>query len=120
MFLVRAVAVVVCLIMLLPTDPALHRDQIAAEGSGRFCDRYPKTCDASGELLSAFKHKLVYGIKLIRQSLDTRSEPYGGTYHPSKFDGRLEPWRAPGRAPATYGDGTLRPDERSRAWYRDH
>ncbi len=120
MFLLRAAVVVVCLVMLLPTDPALHRDQIAAEGSGRFCERYPKTCDASGELWSAFKHKLVYGIKLIRLSLDTRSEPYGETYHPSKFDGRLEPWRPNDRAPTTYANGTLRPDERSRAWYRDH
>lgn len=120
MFLVRAVIVAVCLVMLLPTDPSLHRDPITGEGSGRFCDRYPKTCDASGELWSAFKHKLVYGIRLLRQSLDTRSHSYGDTYYPTKYDGRLEPWRPRAPAPGEQNAGTLRSDERSRAWYRDH
>lgn len=69
MFLLRIGFIAVVAIMLLPRGPAEDRDQ------GGFCDRYPKTCEASVELATAFGQKLSYGITLARRSLE--SQPYG-------------------------------------------
>jgi hypothetical protein len=69
-FLIRFAAVFVGLIMLLPTGPS---NSSALSGrNDRFCDRYPKVCDASGEVYGAFRKKLAYGITLARQSLNSQ------------------------------------------------
>jgi hypothetical protein len=82
-FLIRFAAVFVGLIMLLPTGPS---NSSALSGrNDRFCDRYPKVCDASGEVYGAFRKKLAYGITLARQSLNSQPSstatgvgPYNG------------------------------------------
>lgn len=120
MFLVRFVIVAVCLVMLLPTDPELRHNQVAGASTASFCTRYPKTCDASGEVWSAFKRKLTYGIKLARQSLEAQSDPYAQQYGTSKLGGRLDDRRQTDPHPANYANETLSPAERSGEWYRDH
>ncbi len=120
MFLVRVVIVAVCLVMLLPADPALRHNQVAGGGPASFCDRYPKTCDASGEVWSAFKRKLTYGIKLARQSLEAQPDPYTQRYGTSKLGGRIDDWRRTDPHQTNYANGTLSPAERSNEWYRNH
>jgi hypothetical protein len=87
MFLIRFAVVLVGLIMLLPTGPSDNSNSPTAMNgrNDRFCDRYPKVCDASGEVYAAFRKKLAYGITLARQSLNsqpggshTGAGPYGG------------------------------------------
>lgn len=120
MFLVRFVIVAVCLVMLLPADPELRHDQVAGTGTASFCTRYPKTCDASGEIWSAFKRKLTYGVKLARQSLAAQSDPYPQPHGTSKLGGRLDDWRRADPHDANYANGRLLPGERSDEWYRNH
>lgn len=100
MFLMRLMVLAVAVVMLLPADPASRDGQVAhADGrSAGFCSRYPKTCDATGEIWSAFKRKLAYGIKLARQSLATQTDPFADNYGPSKFGDRLGEWRPPADA----------------------
>ncbi|MGI9475236.1 MAG: hypothetical protein ACR2PI_00900 [Hyphomicrobiaceae bacterium] len=122
MFLVRLLVLAVAVIMLLPADPASREAQRAYQ-DGRsvgFCSRYPKTCDASGEVWSAFKRKLAYAIKLARQSLAAQSDPYYERYASPKLGGRLGEWRAPARAPPSrYDSDIASPDDRSFALPND-
>lgn len=115
MFLVRALVVIFCLVMLLPLDPETHDGARADGNSESFCMRYPKTCDASGEVWDAFKRKLAYGIKLTRESLEAQSDPYARPYGTSKLDGRLEQWQD--RDPRLQGYRTLEP---TGEWPRNH
>ena len=118
MFLMRLLVLAVAVVMLLPADPGSREAQLAREegGSAGFCSRYPKTCDASGEVWSAFKRKFAYGIKLVRQSFETRTDPYGDRYGASKLGGRLGEWRQPAVAgPSHYDHDTLSPADRSYA-----
>ena len=84
MFLIRFAAVFIGLIMLLPTGPS--DSNALSGGNDRFCDRYPKVCDASGEVYAAFRKKLTYGITLARQSFD--SLPSSTAAGLSPYDGR--------------------------------
>ena len=96
MFLIRFGVLVIIGIMLLPRGPAEIDDGRRGaslernSGLGGFCDRYPKTCDASVELATAFQQKLFYGISLARQSLESR--PYTLDDR-AKTDGRFGEFR---------------------------
>ncbi len=116
MFLMRLLVLAVAAVMLLPADPASYEAQLAHEEgrSAGFCSRYPKTCDATGEVWSAFKRKFAYAIKLARQSLEGRSDPYDERYGLSKLGGRLGEWQPPPDAGRSrYENDTLSPADRS-------
>ena len=121
MFLVRLAVIAVGVIMLLPAEP--RHDALAGSRSApqNFCSRYPKTCDASGELWSAFKRKLSYGIKLARKEFATRSGSDSGRYGSSKLGGQFGEWRPPviNSHRSSHADNTLSGDERSTEWRRD-
>lgn len=116
MFLVRLLVLAVAVIMLLPADPASREAQHAYQ-DGRpagFCTRYPKTCDASGEVWSAFKRKLAYAIKLARQSLAAQSDHYFDRYASPKVGSRHGEWRPPAHTgPSRYDSDTVARDDRS-------
>ena len=120
MFLVRALVVIFCLVMLLPLDPETHDHARVNASSQSFCMRYPKTCDASGEVWDAFKRKLAYGIKLTRQSLEAQSDTYVRPYGPSKLDGRLEDWREGEPRLRDYGDAPSIAPQRASQWPGNH
>jgi len=95
MFLIRFAVLAVFVIMLLPTGPDDKSGILGLNGDGSgFCMRYPKTCDASGELYGAFKQKLSYGVVQARQLINPQSgvassEPYGSRFDeeaPPRFD----------------------------------
>lgn len=67
MFLFRLAAIAIILIMLLPSGPNDNAEIFSMKEGAGFCDRYPKTCDASVELYTAFRQKLTYGVSLARQ-----------------------------------------------------
>ena len=97
MFLIRFGVIAIIGIMLLPRGPGEYGDGRpgATAEQGGFCDRYPKTCDASVELGTAFRQKLFYGIALARRSLE--AQPYapagGQSFGPARGDGRFGEWR---------------------------
>lgn len=120
MFLVRALVVLFCLVMLLPLDPETHGHARVDGNSASFCTRYPKTCDASGEVWEVFKRKLAYGIKLTRESLEAQSDPYARPYRPSKLDGRLEDWQERDPHLRDYGDAAPHAPQRASQWPGNH
>lgn len=121
MFVLRLLIVAVCAIMLLPMDPAGDRANGHQASAQNFCERYPKTCDASGELWSAFKLKLAYGIKLARKELGAQSTFDQRPYDGRKLNGRLNEWRPQDAAPRYSGlpAGTLSQSERLMDWRRE-
>lgn len=104
MFMIRFGVLAIIGIMLLPRGPAELGDGRpgATAEQGGFCERYPKTCDASVELGTAFRQKLFYGIALARRSLE--SQPYAATgssgqsfgqpFGRTDTDSRQGDWRA--------------------------
>ena len=122
MFLVRLLVLGVAVVMLLPADPASREAQLAQqEGrSAGFCSRYPKTCDASGEVWSAFKRKLVYGVKLVRQSFAGQADPYYDRYGSPNVGSRRGEWRPPAyTGPSRYDNDTSSSIDRSFAHTND-
>lgn len=117
MLLLRFGIVAIFVIMLLPVGPAT--DSRAGASNARFCERYPKTCDASGELFDAFKLKLAYGVTLARGALEARSDrdSYGRS---EKLNGRHvqppKPRRVTSRQVSPYSSTALRGDERTTEW----
>ena len=67
MFLIRLAFIAVFLVMLLPSGPDDNAEIFSMKEGAGFCDRYPKTCDASVELYTAFRQKLTYGVSRARQ-----------------------------------------------------
>ena len=67
MFLFRLAVIAIFLIMLLPSGPEDNAEIFSMREGAGFCDRYPKTCDASVELYTAFRQKLTYGVSRARQ-----------------------------------------------------
>ncbi len=60
MFLIRLGVVALVVLLFLPGPPRSH---VPGTGAGDgFCGRYPKTCDASGEIGDALKYKLAFAI----------------------------------------------------------
>jgi hypothetical protein len=126
MFVVRFAVVLVFVVMLLPTGPTTREDALRNDEQNQgFCGRYPKTCDASGELLDAFKLKLAYGISITRQALEGRhqeaaySAPSQGGLGQAgpKFDDRYDVSRAPQRhPPLPERPQALSNEERSTEW----
>jgi hypothetical protein len=113
-------------VMLLPTGQDTHDGGLENGDQNRsFCARYPKTCDASGELLEAFKLKLAYGITMTRRALE--GQPEGVTYQapktgefrqaPPKLDGRYDVGANPQRQPPLpEHPQVLSSEERSTEW----
>lgn len=108
MFVVRFAVVLVFVVMLLPAGPGVQNGSARHDAQNQgFCDRYPKTCDASGELLEAFKHKLAYGISITRRALEGQPDgavtsaplQYDEPLDDQKLDGRYRYSQAPGRQP---------------------
>ncbi|MBU2531758.1 MAG: hypothetical protein KKB37_03385 [Alphaproteobacteria bacterium] len=114
MFIIRFGVIVVFLVMLLPRGPEGQYDASGRDlRNAGFCERYPKTCDASGELFTAFKQKLSYGIVLARHFLEARSVAEIGPAS-SLPNVSERPFDQAGRDYGnSYASGTLRPDERS-------
>ncbi len=59
MFLIRLGVVALVILLFLPGPPAAP---VSAGGGDGFCDRYPKTCDASVEIGEALKYKAMFAI----------------------------------------------------------
>ncbi len=129
MFLIRLGVLALIVLMVLPVPPPAHVPGAKQDAAGLgFCDRYPKTCDASGELLEALGHKLVYAAGWISRSAGVHipglSAPGGGRgdgagTDPARTGQRYESWQR--EAPSRGWDdrdsrGTLRGDERSTVW----
>lgn len=118
MFVLRLLIIAVCAIMLLPMDPTADPPGGQRANAQNFCERYPKTCDASGELWAAFKLKLAYGIRLARRELSAQPAFDPRTYDRQKFNGRHNEWRPQQGAPRYSGlpGGTLSQSERLTDW----
>ena len=127
MFLVRFGVLAIVVVMLLPAGPQEHANPLDGEQARKasFCERYPKTCDASGELLTAFKHKLIYGVSVARSALEAQSTApqFAGSVPPAagKLEGRFGQWIGGEAGPADVAplsSGAL--DQRSSEWRGDN
>ena len=121
MFVLRLMIVAVGAVMLLPMEATGDRIDGRQANALNFCQRYPKTCDASGELWSVFKLKLAYGVKLARKEFGAQSSTHPQTYGVPKLSGRLNEWRPQdaGARYSGYTGGTLSPSERGSDWPRN-
>jgi hypothetical protein len=121
MFVLRLMIVAVGAVMLLPLEAPRDQTDGRQASAQNFCQRYPKTCDASGELWSVFKLKLAYGVKLARQELAAQSSTPQRAYGIPKLTGRLNEWRPQDVGPrySGYSGGTLSPSERASDWPRN-
>lgn len=116
MFILRLMLVAICAVMLLPMEDTRVRPDGSPASAQNFCDRYPKTCDASGELWSAFKLKLAYAVKLARRELGAQSTTRQQHYVAPQQLGQL--YGRPQNVNGHYSNGTLSPSERRSEWPR--
>ncbi len=121
MFLIRLGVVALVILLFLPGPPRSH---VAGTGSGDgFCDRYPKTCDASGEIGEALKHKLAFAVNWIGRQAGIQVPGFGGGQDPAdrrRADAhRSNEWPPRGQAERfdqRYERGTLNDTDRRHYW----
>ena len=116
-FLIRAAFWLMIIVLLLPTDEKQRSEvygtaQAAFKDLASFCDRNPDACAKGKDVFAVFVQKAEFGMRMVMDLVNGRTEAAEGAVQNSDTQGILEPTPPDD---ATSQD-TLNPGDREETW----
>jgi hypothetical protein len=115
-FLIRAAFWLMIIVLLLPTDEKQRSEvygtaQAAFKDLASFCDRNPDACAEGKDVLAVFVQKAEFGMRMVTDLVNGRTEVGEGDTQGSDTQDILE--LPPSDAPS---QDTLNPGDRAESW----